>query len=105
MEGTLCTRPNHGPNALDQLSATIEIPVTWYRTPKWEFQKSAGGGVGTGAGKNGGAGWSAGAGAGRLALWDNRDTPASTPIFASTCASTPASTPASTYLEFPFGVL
>ena len=35
---------------------TIEIPATWYRTPKWEFQKSAGGGAGTGAGKNGGAG-------------------------------------------------
>ena len=44
----------------------IEIPATWYRTPKWEFQKSAGGGAGTGAGKNGGAGQSAGTGAGKL---------------------------------------
>ena len=39
----------------------LEILATWYRTPKWEFQKSAGGG----AGKNGGAGQSAGTGAGR----------------------------------------
>ena len=48
----------------------FEIPVTWYRTPKWESQKSAcgggGRGGGTGAGKNGVAGQSAGTGAGRL---------------------------------------
>ena len=43
----------------------FEIQATWYRTPTWEFQKSAGGGVGTSAGKNGGAGRSAGTGAGR----------------------------------------
>ena len=42
----------------------VEIPATWYRTRKWEFQKSAGGGAGTGAGKNGGAGRSAATGAG-----------------------------------------
>ena len=86
----------------------LETLATWYRTPKREFQKSAGGGAGTGAGKNGGAGRSAGTGAGRLAPSVNPDTtrptstcastPASTPIFASTCASTPAST----FLEFPF---
>ena len=40
----------------------FEIPATWYKTRKWEFQKSAGGG----AGKNRGAGQSAGTGAGRL---------------------------------------
>ena len=44
----------------------FEIPATWYRISKQAFQKSAGGGAGTGAGKNGGAGRSAGTGAGRL---------------------------------------
>ena len=44
----------------------IEIPATWHRTPKQEFQKSAGGDAGTGAGKNGGAVRSAGACAGSL---------------------------------------
>ena len=43
------------------INSKPEIPATWYRTPKREFQKSAGGG----AGKNGGAGQSAGTGAGR----------------------------------------
>ena len=30
--------------ALVQRNARLETPVTWYRTPKWEFQKSAGAG-------------------------------------------------------------
>ena len=29
----------------------LEIPASWYRTPTWEFQKSAGRSAGTGAGK------------------------------------------------------
>ena len=29
----------------------LEIMAIWYRTPKWEFQKSPGGRAGTGAGK------------------------------------------------------
>ena len=37
----------------------IENPATWNTTPKWEFQKSAGGAAGTGADKNGGGGRSA----------------------------------------------
>ena len=50
-----------------KLPFSFETLATWYRTPKREFQESAGGGAGTGAGKNGGAGRSAGTGAGRLA--------------------------------------
>ena len=47
--------------------------ATWYRIPKWEFHKRAGGGAGTGAGKNGVlAGVLAQVLAGR-ALWENRD--------------------------------
>ena len=67
----------------------IETLATWYRTPKRELQKSAGGGAGTGAGKNWGCWpecwhrcWQAG---------PCVNTQTTRP--ASTCASTPASTP------------
>ena len=58
------------PIVLRTLRILAEILATWNRTPKQEFQKTAGGCAGTGAGKNGGAGQSAGTGAGRsCCLW------------------------------------
>ena len=82
----------------------LEIPATWYRTPKWEFKKTAGRGAGTGAGKNGGAGRSAGTGAGGRLGPGKTETKQPASTCASTPASTPifASTPASTFLEFSF---